>query len=238
MGDLSARLERARNYLAIAESGDAKREAYRMAAEEVAAEQEATGASIPAIAAMLQQAPKRVEYLLRWRSGGYVGETPWRYAGKDETAANAHAKRVLRERPEVVAAELAKQPAERRAAFAAGLMADPEVAGVVMDQPAVRVAIHAADKDRQVKQAHNREHAEATMAPVVSAAATLGSIGLLDEARRLRRSVAFAVENDASLPEDAVAEVRGLLMAMDHDLVVYAARHGYPAGRAALGTSA
>jgi hypothetical protein len=228
-------LEAARELLAVAEAGDARHEAYRHAADHLAAYRESTGATYAAIAADLQLPEGRVARLLAWRASGYTETTPWAREGKDTSAANAHAKRVLRERPEVIADELAKVSAERRAAFAAGLMADPEVAGAVMAQPEVRLAVAAADTERAAKEASRRERAEAAFEPITQAAATLGAFEWLEPVRAMASHVAWLVENDATLTPEAVAEARELLRAADTELVVYSARHGYPAGASALG---
>lgn len=128
-----ARLERARKYLAIAEAGDARREAYREAAEEIAAHKAETGQANGTIAEVLQRTEQHIARLLRWRANGCKEETPWRYEGKDDRAADAHARRVLRERPEVIHDALREQPAEQRAALAAELITeDARVADAVI----------------------------------------------------------------------------------------------------------
>jgi len=240
MGDLSARLERARNYLAIAESGDAKREAYRMAAEELAAEREETGATLDFLASKVGTSTPTVSKLLAWRSSGYAAATPFLMDPEATTrAADSHTRRAVRERPEVVAEELARQSAERRAAFAAGLMADPEVAGQVLERPEVRVAVHQADRDREAKLVAGMDRADGALAPVRRAAGNLGSLGWVDEVRALRKHVAWLLEQDADLAPGDVAEARRLLAEVDQDLVVYATMRGYAeaAGPRALGTT-
>jgi hypothetical protein len=58
--EVERHLARARDYLAIAESGDAKREAYKMAAEEIVAHKKETGDSNRKIARALQCASRFV----------------------------------------------------------------------------------------------------------------------------------------------------------------------------------
>ena len=102
--DTTDHLAMVRECLAIAESGDAKREAYKKAAEHIAAYKEATGATNRAIAAELQfrskseqSAERIVGYLLKWRESGFKAATPFLM---DENAtgraARSHAKAVLR----------------------------------------------------------------------------------------------------------------------------------------------
>lgn len=96
-------MERAKTCLAIAESQDSKREAYRQAAEEIAAHIEETGDQQKQIAAVLQYSAEGVSKLLKWREAGYPeGTTPFTMAdpgGSKPTdrAAVSHAKKVLRE---------------------------------------------------------------------------------------------------------------------------------------------
>jgi hypothetical protein len=106
-------LENAKHFLSIAESieGDpkkAKKEAYRSAAEEVAAHKAETGDSIRAVSLSIRISPSSVERLLKWRESGYRDETP--YSGNAKAARSvraSQAKRALRtpqERKQVVEA--------------------------------------------------------------------------------------------------------------------------------------
>jgi hypothetical protein len=138
MGDRTSttnRLERAKAYLAIAEAGDARHEAYRQAAEEIAAYRDETGATWPDIAMSLGQHLRRVQRLMEWRRGGYTAASPWLADEQATTrAADSHARKVVRERPEVIADEMAKVGAERRAEFAARLLADDATADALVGQ--------------------------------------------------------------------------------------------------------
>lgn len=115
------RLERAKQFLTIAESGDAKREAYKAAAEEIAAHIEETGDSQASVATDIGCERDRVHKILRWRKAGYPeGTTPFTMADgggslPTDRAATSHTKKVLREQPQSVAPEIAKA------------MEDPEV---------------------------------------------------------------------------------------------------------------
>lgn len=115
---LDPRLERAKEYLAIAESDDSKREAYIRAAEEVAAYKETTRKSNRDIAISLWPRQKKrtgehpkeqtVQKLLQWRKTGYEAATPFLADGEATTrAARSHAKKLLSDPAE--AAKLAPQ---------------------------------------------------------------------------------------------------------------------------------
>ena len=92
----SKRLDRAREFLAIAESGDAKREAYKRAAEEIAAHKAETGDSDASLARMIGRKQPFVSKLLKWRDTGFAAATPFLMDPQaTQRAAQSHAKRVL-----------------------------------------------------------------------------------------------------------------------------------------------
>lgn len=125
MRGVDERLARAKAYLAIAESKDSKREAYKKAAEEIAAYKEATRATNAVIASELQLrrtqmgGEKYVSDLLKWRRTGYKAETPWLMDTEATTrAAASHAKKLLGDkgqakRVEKILAELPDEAIER-----------------------------------------------------------------------------------------------------------------------------
>ena len=81
MPEVDVRLERARQALAIAESADSKIAAYRIAAEEIAAYMEETGATQEFLARNLGASPGTISKILRWRRQGYPeGTTPFTMA--------------------------------------------------------------------------------------------------------------------------------------------------------------
>jgi predicted XRE-type DNA-binding protein len=93
----SMRLKRAREYLIIAESANAKREAYRHAAEEIAAHIEETNDSQAKVARNLQVTPTTVSKLLKWRKSDYEAQTPFTMDEQAGTrSARSHAKNILR----------------------------------------------------------------------------------------------------------------------------------------------
>jgi hypothetical protein len=108
----------ARKYLAVAESKDSKREAYKRAAKEIVAYKNETRESDAAIAIALGggRSGKWVETLRRWAREGFKGETPFLADGKaTERAALSHARKVLREAPiEEVEKALLDLPEPRR----------------------------------------------------------------------------------------------------------------------------
>jgi len=107
------RLALAREYIAIAESQDAKREAYQKAADEIIEAQKTMG--YRAIAKAVGKSDHWVKTLVQWRTSGTPGSTP--FGGKDRMAkgAAAETRKVLAEQPQSVAPEIAKA------------MEDPEV---------------------------------------------------------------------------------------------------------------
>lgn len=125
MAPTSNHLELAKQALHIAESADAKYEAYRQAAEHIAAHMEETGETGSCIAMQLgwkldkQGRPRQLDKLLRWRKAGYPeGTTPNTMpdpGGSKPTdrAAMSHARQVLRD-PEQRAQVLAALDEEER----------------------------------------------------------------------------------------------------------------------------
>jgi hypothetical protein len=96
--DRNDRLERAKQYLAIAESNDSKREAYKAAADEIVAHQTETGATKAAIGRALGKSAKAVEMLVKWQTTGFEAETPWLMDTKATTRASvSHTKKILTE---------------------------------------------------------------------------------------------------------------------------------------------
>lgn len=125
MAKLPDHLARAKEALAIAESDDSKREAYRIAAEEIAAHKKETGEPNTRIAIRLGCDEKKVRVLLSWRERGYDTDSPYNegFEKKEQQRAQiSHTRRVLREKPAEVVPEIAKA------------MEDPKVAKKVMRQ--------------------------------------------------------------------------------------------------------
>lgn len=96
MARLDPRLARANKYLAIAESEDSKREAYKLAAEEIAAYKQATGASNRDIGVACKRHHGSIARLLKWRESGYAASTPFLMDEEaTKRAARSHAKAIL-----------------------------------------------------------------------------------------------------------------------------------------------
>jgi len=93
----SEHLARAKEYLAIAESRDSKREAYIKAADEIAAHKdEKPKETNENLARFLGVTKDRVSKLLRWRESGFKAETPYLMDDQATTrAARSHTKKVL-----------------------------------------------------------------------------------------------------------------------------------------------
>jgi hypothetical protein len=108
------RLERAKQFLAIAEAVDAdpkkaKHEAYMAAAEEIAAHKAEAGESNKNVATFLGLTTDRVQKLLKWRDRGYDTESPYDEGPEkrqQHRARVSHGKRVLKEKPEDLADEI------------------------------------------------------------------------------------------------------------------------------------
>ena len=99
----------AKEALAIAESGSAKREAYKRAASHAAIYKKETNCSGEFLARNLATTSGTISKLLKWHASGYKAETPFLMDEKATTrAAISHAKKVLREHPEDVKEEIAE----------------------------------------------------------------------------------------------------------------------------------
>lgn len=116
----NSRLEKAKQALKIAESGDAKREAYKTAAEEIAAHKAETGDNNRVIAAACKTHARTIDRLLKWRDSGYGAQTPFLMDTQATTrASRSHAKSALR------------NPVERKQVL--GSMSTTERAEIVRD---------------------------------------------------------------------------------------------------------
>lgn len=83
--------------LTIAESADSKREAYKRAAEHIAAHQKQSGDSLVRVAARLKRPARRVQELDQWRRSGYRTETPAAMNEGAYRAAKSHTRAILRD---------------------------------------------------------------------------------------------------------------------------------------------
>jgi len=136
----------AKEDLAIAESADAKREAYKRAAEHIAAYQGETGESQTSIAMLIGRSQRTVSQILKWRDSGYEAQTPFLMDAKaTDRAAVSHTKRILREHPEAVAEEIAEamDKPEVREEVAERLSENPDERG------ALYAAIDRADEKKE-----------------------------------------------------------------------------------------
>jgi hypothetical protein len=100
MARMDERLARAKAYLAIAESKDSKREAYKRAAKEIVAHKQETGETWETLARALGREQHYVKKLSQWERSGFEAETPFlmdKHA--TERAALSHTKRVLTQAP-------------------------------------------------------------------------------------------------------------------------------------------
>lgn len=91
-------LAEARHYLTIGESKDSKREAFKMAAKEIAAHRDETADTIPKIASELGREASFIRMLLKWRESGHKADTPWLMdTNATNRAERSHARKILRE---------------------------------------------------------------------------------------------------------------------------------------------
>lgn len=225
------RLERASNYLAIAESDDAEKEAYRRAAELIAAHKADTSESNERIGAQLRSPrgePRSGTYVgnvLKWLSEGCPGSSPHLMNPRHhEISDNAKAKRVVRERPDVIVGAIRELPAEQQAQLVAGIVqAAPEAVGkglAAADRSArVKVGVTADRElrypgmsDVEVQRARqlehrNREEVHGRMQPVMGAFATLGATGLVEQFEQLMGQLREAVEGGATFTDDQLARL-------------------------------
>jgi hypothetical protein len=181
-------LEAAAAYIAVAESGDAKREAYVKAADEILAAQaddpELTQAEV---ARRLGKGKDWVSRLLMWHQGDRSGATPFARDPENDFRARSEAKKVPTRH-------------EDRVEMATKLLADPEVvkaaAKTVLDPStkAGRLLSQAAYDQDSEKRRHQRELEEQSRArralPLPASMAkmvvkmnewSLGLAGLIDE---------------------------------------------------------
>lgn len=134
-------LDAAREYIAIAESGDATRAAYAHAADEILSAQQSDSAlTYASIARSLGRSHKYVVTLVRWRQSGSETATPFSHGGQSEHrrgSDRAATKRIARERPADFAEAFEQAPAEARREIAKQIAKSPDVR--------VEVAKHEAD---------------------------------------------------------------------------------------------
>lgn len=169
------RLARAKEYLAIAEAGDSKREAYRAAAAELAAYRDESPRKWKAAAASYcNRSTKTMEKLVQWHDTGYEAATPFLMDEKaTDRAAVSHGRKVLREQPAKLAPEIAKA------------MEDPDVVDAVirdMDDDAISGMVHATAEQAVARRiAADRElDTEMTVGDVVKQAGHKSHKGMTD----------------------------------------------------------
>jgi hypothetical protein len=238
-------LTRAAEALASAEAHEADARAnYIMAANELAAHKAETGESNATIAAQLphgQRGPRSATWvgnLLRWRDEDFEAPTPNLRDPEHHTGSdNSKAKRVLRERPEVVVGYLRELPAEQQAAFARSLAeAAPAVVakGIAAATPSARATVHAhVDRelrypglsDAEVERARqlehrNREEVRAKLAPVMGALATLGATGIVEAFEQLLDQLRSSVEQGATFDEDQLARLGRVSVGVQDEVAV------------------
>lgn len=243
------RLERAKAYLAIAEAGDAKREAYKRAADEVAAEKDETNATTADLARLLGRKDDFVRKLLRWRETGFAASTPFLMDEQATTrAADSHTRRAVRERPDVIVNAINELPAEKQAELVAKIVeATPEAVGkgIAAASANTRAQVggttyrelrypgmsDAEVADAQAREDSNRDRTRAAFRPLTSAIAQFGITLLADELERYVGRLRDAVEAGAQIDAERFRKAfeDGLEV-----VEVYEAKVGMDAGLSAI----
>lgn len=140
---MSDHLQRAREYIAIAESADAKRDAYERAADEIIAwvREEPTRTYRDADKS-LGRGNDYTGSLVRWRTSGGPGLPFARRPADDSREAERLTERTLRDAgPEVVSRIIDDLPPERRSVIAQRLLADPNTRSAMVDEPEGMAAV-------------------------------------------------------------------------------------------------
>lgn len=127
-------LAMAKEDLAIAESGDAKREAYKRAADHMAAAKaEDPKLTSTVLARTVGTSEGTVRKLLRWRESGFQAETPFLVDERaTERAALSHAKKIIREEPKKIAAAITEADPEQRKEIIEALASSDETRDEVL----------------------------------------------------------------------------------------------------------
>lgn len=217
-------LEQAKQYLTIAESGDSKREAYKLAAEEIVEHIAETSDSQTLVATKIGRDTGSVSRLLRWRKEGYPeGTTPFTMADPNgslptQRAALSHTKKVLRDAPlEQVEQIIDELPEERKRAIKAAVGDDY-----------ARLLQNSAERERNMTEAQRQEIAAAQDSiteggrRAVASFSTLGVVGHLEQATEELRELV----SDQSLTLEMWREVEKALNELYEEAQVAAAMVG------------
>jgi hypothetical protein len=140
------RLARAKSFLAIAESGNSKREAYINASRELAAYREEEKCTFEALGALVDRKGNYVRTLVRWHYAGYPEDTPFLAdTGATRRAERSHARKMLSDPEEAL--RLLSDPK-----VAAALAGNPDVVAALM-----RLASEVGDRQEKTERARFRE---------------------------------------------------------------------------------
>src|SRR5262245_25912450 len=135
MAKLDDRLARAKQFLAIAESDDAAREAYKRAAEEIVAYQEESGESLARLASRVERDPRYVQRVVKWYRDGMKVGTPFLMdEGSSTRAAISHTKSVLSD-PVQREKALASLPEKEQVEVARKILSKPKTRQAFADNP-------------------------------------------------------------------------------------------------------
>lgn len=202
-------LDNAKRLLAIAESGDAKKEAYKAAAEEIAAHKAETGDTNGNVATFLGVSIDRVQKLLQWRSTGYQADSPYLMDdGATMRARVSHTKRALADPVERTQVFATMEP-EVKAAVVEAAVNDPEVVKQVMAKPFLRKRFED-EEERAAKERYRQAREQQGRAKVTSLSEFFWNV--IQQLDKWSRDLAFARDELTQLPEGQKPEVRAQLV--------------------------
>lgn len=176
----SDHLDRAKAYLAIAESGDSKREAYKAAAEEIAAAID-EGMTQAHVATGIGKSRTEVQRLLAWRKAGYRADTPYLMDERaTHRAALSHTRAILRDAPmEQIERIIDELPDERKRDI--GAAAGDSYLGMRQEHDERRAARTPAEI--KAAEARREQIMSSARRSVAGLSVTLGVVASLDAAR-------------------------------------------------------
>lgn len=196
-------LQAARECIAIAESGDSKRQAYERAAEHVAAAID-EGMTQAHVATGIGKSRTEVQRLLRWRESGYEAATPWLSDGEATTrAAKSHTKKFL-----------AEQPLEQVEQLIAGLPRDrQEAIGAAAGNTYLQARQDYREEKERMTPAERKEReaaGDAIIRPVREAAGGFASLGIAAHIEQATDDLRELV-SDASLTREHITAIEEAL---------------------------
>lgn len=224
---MDERLRRAKRFLTIAESKDAKREAYKAAANEIVAYRDETGETIRAIALSLARDRNQIDRMLRWHRSGFKAETPFLMDEKATSrAAASHTKKLLRTAPlEQIEQIISELPPKRQQAIAAAAGDPYAKAREKYDDEERRLS----PADRKAREA-TAESVARTARTAASGFAAMGIVTHLEQAAEDLKELS----NDGPLSRKLIGQIDRAFAAFETELEVAKGMAGLESERAEL----